>query len=138
MGKELTLFSFKLLARSHSLNALERMREVIVPLEERITLHELPRIADAFSFLIATILSQNTNGRNSSRAFHNLLQRYEIQPTVLAHLKPEEIKPLIKSVGLQELRSRRIIAISKTVLHKFNGDLNHVLKLPLLLSLDGI
>jgi len=89
MGKELILFSFKFLARNHSLNALERMREVITRLEERIPLHEPPRITDAFSLLIATILSQNTNDRNSSRAFHNLIQRYEIKPTVLANLKSE-------------------------------------------------
>lgn len=144
MGKELILFSFKLLARNHSLNALERMRDVIIHLEERIPLHESPRITDAFSLLIATILSQNINDRNSSRAFHNLMQRYEIKPAVFVNLKPEEIKPLIKSVGLQEIRSRRIIALSKTVLHKFNGDLNQVIKLPLLkarqtlLSLDGV
>ena len=123
---------------------LERMREVITCLEQRFPIHESHRINDAFSLLIATILSQNTNDKNSSRAFHNLRQSYEVKPDVLANLKPEEIRPLIKSAGLQDIKSKRIIAISKTVLHKFSGDLNHVLKLPLLkarhtlLSLDGV
>ena len=123
---------------------LERMREVIIHLEQRFPILEPHRINDAFSLLIVTILSQNTNDRNSSRAFHNLRQSYEIKPDVLANLKPEEIKPLIKYAGLQDIRSKRIIAISKMVLHKFGGDLNHILKLPLLkarhtlLSLDGV
>jgi endonuclease-3 len=72
------------------------------------------------------------------------MQRHEIRPEILANLKPEEIKPLIKPAGLQEIRSKRIIAIAKTVLYKFNGDLDPVLKLPLLkarntlLNLDGV
>lgn len=123
---------------------LERMREVITRLEQRFPIREPHRINDVFSLLIATILSQNTNDKNSSRAFRNLMQSYEIKPAVLANLKPEEIRSLIKYAGLQDVRSKRIIAISKTVPHKFSGDLNPVLKLPLLkarhtlLSLDGV
>jgi endonuclease-3 len=144
VGKGLILFSFKLLARSYSLDDLERMREVMTRLEQMFPILEPHRITDAFSLLIATILSQNTNDRNSSRAFLNLMKSYEIKPVVLANLRPEEIRPLIKYAGLQDIRSKRIIAISKTILHKFSGDLNPVLKLPLLkarhilLSLDGV
>lgn len=126
------------------MNDLERMREIILCLEQHFSSPVLPQSNDAFSLLIATILSQNTTDRNSSRAFRNLKRRYEIKPEILANLKPEEIKPLIKYAGLQEIRSKRIIAIAKTILYKFNGDLDHVLNLPLrkardtLLHLDGV
>jgi len=72
------------------------------------------------------------------------MQRFEIKPEVLAKLDPEEIKPLIKSAGLYEVRSKRIVAISKAILERFNGDLNNVLGLPLpearriLMSLIGV
>lgn len=144
MGKVSVLFLFKLFVVDSYLDDLERMNEVITCLEQKIPLREPHRINDVFSLLIATILSQNTNNMNSSRAFHNFMKNYEIKPDVLANLKPEEIRPLIKSAGLQNIKSKRIIAISKTVLYKFSGNLNTVLKLPLqkarhtLLSLDGV
>lgn len=122
----------------------ERMGEIINRLEKKFQIQQSDLISDAFSLLIATILSQNTNDKNSSRAFHALKQRFEIKPEVLAELSPEEIKPFIKYAGLYEIRSKRIVAISKTILQRFNGDLTNVLKLPLqearqiLMSLEGV
>jgi endonuclease-3 len=123
---------------------LERMREVIKRLEKNFPPNQSNQFTDAFSLLIATVLSQNTNDKNSTHAFQNLCAAYEITPAVLATLKPADIKPLIKYAGLQDVRSKRIIAISKIILQKFDGDLDHVLSLPLqkaratLLSLDGV
>lgn len=120
------------------------MGEIINRLEKKFQIQHPNWISDAFSLLIATILSQNTNNKNSSRAFQALQRRFEIKPEVLAELKPEEIKPFIKYAGLYEVRSKRIVAISKTILQRFNGDLTNVLKLPLqdarhiLMSLEGV
>jgi endonuclease-3 len=122
----------------------ERMGEIISCLEKKFTIQRHRWVNDAFTLLIATILSQNTNDRNSSRAFQALMQRFEVKPKVLAELKPEEIKPFIKCAGLYEVRSRRIVVISKEVLQRFNGNLDDVLKLPLpearrtLMSLGGV
>ena len=126
------------------LHSLERMREVISLLEQNFPINQPNLLTDAFSLLIATVLSQNTNDRNSTLAFQNLCTAYAVTPTVLATLKPADIKPLIKSAGLQDVRSERIIALAKTILKKFDGDLDQVLSLPLqkarsiLLSLDGV
>ena len=103
MGKVSVLFSFKLFAVDSYLDDLERMNEVITRLAQKIHLHEPHRINAVFSLLIATILSQNTNNRNSSRAFNNFMQSYEIKPDVLANLKPEEIRPSLNLKGYKIL-----------------------------------
>ncbi len=126
------------------LNDKKRMAEIIRSLEEEFP-DVYPRWSnDTFSVLIRTILSQNTSDRNSSQAFQALSERYEIKPDVLAKLDPSEIKPLIRYAGLQEIRSRRIVEVSKTILERFNGDLDDLLRLPLkearssLMSLKGV
>lgn len=102
------------------------------------------RSQDAFGALIAVILSQNTSSANSFRAYNRLEKRYEVKPEVLAQLDPEEIKPLIRIAGLHERRSHRIVAVSKEVLRRYNGNLENVLRLPLeqarneLMSIKGV
>lgn len=122
----------------------ERMREVIRCLEGRFSVQRSHPIEDSFSLLVATILSQNTSSRNSSRAFSNLQSSYDVKPEVLAKLRPEELKPYIEVAGLHEVRSRRIIEVSREVLERFGGDLDNVLQLPLdearraLMGLEGV
>ena len=121
-----------------------KMDEIIRRLEERFPDVRPFKGSTAFPVLIRTILSQNTSNRNSSRAFKALSERYAVKPEVLARLDPEDIKPHIRYAGLHEVRSRRIVEVSKTVLERFNGDLDSVLRLPLeearetLMSLDGV
>jgi endonuclease-3 len=121
-----------------------RMGEVIQRLEEQYPIQQQHPIQASFPLLIATILSQNTSDKNSSKAFQNLKAKYDVRPQVLAHLQPHEIKPLIEVAGLYEIRSRRIINVSKAVLKRFEGNLDTVLQLPTqearneLLKLKGI
>jgi endonuclease-3 len=102
------------------------------------------RSQDAFEALIAVILSQNTSSDNSFRAFNRLKEKFEVKPEVLSQLDPEEIKPLIRIAGLHERRSHRIVAVSKEVLRRYNGNLEDVLGLPLeearreLMSIRGV
>jgi endonuclease-3 len=121
-----------------------RMGEVIQRLEEQYPIQQQHPIKASFPLLIATILSQNTSDKNSSRAFQNLKAKYDVRPQVLANLKPDEIKSYIEVAGLYEIRSRRIIDVSKAVLERFEGNLDTVLQLPTqearkaLLQLKGI
>ena len=121
-----------------------RMEEVIQRLEEQYPIQQQHPINASFPLLIATILSQNTSDKNSSRAFQNLKAKYDVRPQVLANLKPNEIKSYIEVAGLYEIRSRRIINVSKAVLERFEGNLDTVLQLPTpearkaLLQLEGI
>ena len=122
----------------------ERAREIITRLEQRFPKEPERKNRDPFSILIATILSQNTNDRNSRRAFERLEEKFPITPEGLAELQPEKLKPAIEVAGLANIRSRRIVEVSRVVVEQFGGDLNPVLLLPLeearrkLMSIDGV
>ena len=127
------------------MNKMERMQNIIRSLEKFFpSLLNNHIIDDEFTLLIATILSQNTSDHNSHRAFEKLINKFDIKPEVLAHLDPEEIKPLITCAGLYEIKSKRIVDVSKNVLERFGGNLNQVIRLPLdearktLMSIKGI
>jgi len=122
----------------------ERAREIVAGLEERFPMELERRSRDPFSVLIATVLSQNTNDRNSHRAFQRLREEFPIAPEALAAVEPERLKLAIEVAGLVNIRSRRIVEVSKAVLEQFGGDLNATISLPLeearkrLMSIDGI
>jgi len=62
---------------------------------------------DPVNLLIATILSQNTNDRNSFKAYNNLKEKYSDWEDV-AKLKPAQIEKLIKVAGLGKQKSKAI------------------------------
>lgn len=62
---------------------------------------------DPVDLLIATILSQNTNDKNSYRAFQNLKQKYPDWKNV-AELRTSQIEKLIKVAGLGKQKSKAI------------------------------
>ena len=62
---------------------------------------------DPVDLLIATILSQNTNDKNSYRAFQNLKQKYPEWKDV-AELRASQIEKLIKVAGLGKQKSKAI------------------------------
>ena len=106
------------------------MGEIIQRLERRFPSRHHHPIREAFPLLIATLLSQNTSDKNSSQAFQNLQSHYDVTPYVLSRLQPSDLRRHIEVAGLYEIRSRRIIALSKTVLERFGGDLDAILRLP--------
>ena len=121
-----------------------RMMDIIQRLEERFPIRHHHPIREAFPLLIATLLSQNTTDKNSLQAFQNLRSHYDVTPHVLARLQPSDLKPHIEIAGLYEVRSRRIIALSKTVIERFEGDLDIILRRPMdearqeLMDLKGV
>lgn len=121
-----------------------RMKEIIRRLEKSFSSKPNLWIREPFEVLIATILSQNTSEKNARMAFSRLKEHFDLRPEVLACLKPEDLKPMIKCAGLSEIRSLRIINISKEILKRFNGNVSTVLLLPLnearevLMSIKGI
>jgi endonuclease-3 len=84
----------------------------------------------AFDTLIQTILSQNTNDRNSDAAMKRLRKRYRITPRVLAKARVEDIMPLIRSAGLYTLKGPRIVEVSKIIQEQYGGRLSPLLDLP--------
>ena len=55
---------------------------------------------DAFRTLIMTIISQNTNERNTTRAFENLSNKFRITPEILAKAEIKEIEKSLKTPRL--------------------------------------
>lgn len=70
---------------------------------------------DPVDLLIATILSQNTNDKNSYKAFQTLKQKYPDWNDV-AELSAASIEKLIKAAGLGKQKSKAIRAILSRLL----------------------
>ena len=85
---------------------------------------------DSFEVLVGTVLSQNTNDRNSMLAFRRLKKRFKIQPEVLANAKERDIAACIRPAGLYNMKAPRIKSIARELLEKHNGKLDNILQMP--------
>lgn len=84
-----------------------------------------------FETLIITILSQNTNDRNTEKAFERLSNDFRIDPETLARARVERIEASMKVAGLYRNKARTIKKVSKIVVEKYHNDLKQVLSKPL-------
>ena len=99
---------------------------------------------DPFETLIVTIISQNTAGRNTAKAFENLSKQFETTPEALANVETSQIEECLKVAGLYRNKAKAIKQISKIVLEEFRGNLKPILSLSFeearktLLQLPGV
>ncbi|RLE57685.1 MAG: endonuclease III [Thermoprotei archaeon] len=99
---------------------------------------------DVFELLIEAILSQNTTARNAERAFRNLTSKFKLVPNYLARASVEEVAEAVKPAGMQYIRARNIVELSKVVVERFGGRLDFIKDLPtdvarkLLMELPGV
>ncbi len=84
-----------------------------------------------FKTLIITIISQNTADRNSRAAFENLANKFKITPEALANASVKEIEECLKVAGLYKNKAKTIKYVSKTILQKYQGNLESILSLPI-------
>lgn len=84
------------------------------------------KLPDPLDIIIGTILSQNTNDKNSYKAFLNLKKSIKRWDELL-QMKPSQVEKLIKVAGLGKQKSKAIINLLKN-LQKDNGriSLNHI------------
>ncbi len=75
---------------------------------------KLPTPLDA---IIGTILSQNTNDKNSYKAYKNLKDNFKNWDE-LSELKPTQIEKYIKVAGLGKQKSKAIYEILKSLKQK--------------------
>lgn len=98
---------------------------------------------DPFLLLVGTVLSQNTNDRNSGSAYKRLTAKFKT-PEQLAGVDAREIQKLIRPAGLHRMKSKRLKQLANVVCERYGGDLGPVLRMPLedarreLLSLPGV
>jgi endonuclease-3 len=99
---------------------------------------------DPFKTLIVTIISQNTNDRNTEKAFENLSKKFRIDPETLANARVIEIEKSIEVAGLYRNKSKVIKQVSQIILTNYHGNMKQMLSLPLedarrqLLQLPGV
>ncbi len=127
------------------MNEKDRAKEVLRVLKKNYALPEWSSSRqEPFQTLIRTVLSQATNDRNRDRAFRNLSDKFAITPEALAAADVEEVESAICVGGLYRNKSRKITALSKTVLERFGGSLDFVFSKPLsearsmLLTIPGV
>lgn len=98
---------------------------------------------DPFLLLVGTVLSQNTNWRNTRVAYNQLTAKFKT-PEQLAGADAREIRRLIKPAGLHQMKSRRLKQLARIICERHGGDLGSVLRMSLeearreLLSLPGV
>jgi endonuclease III len=99
---------------------------------------------DSFETLILTIISQNTNDRNTERAFSHLSKQFEVKPEILAKAETSQLENCLHVGGLYKNKAKIIKQVSKIIVEKFHGSLQSILSLPFeqsrneLLHLPGI
>ncbi|HUK50724.1 MAG TPA: hypothetical protein VLV18_06790, partial [Terriglobales bacterium] len=91
---------------------------------------EIWKPSSPFATLIHTILSQNTNDRNSDAAMRKLSKRYAITPRTLSKARVSDVTRCIRSAGLYRSKAPRIIQVARIINQQYAGRLSWILSLP--------
>lgn len=102
----------------------ERAEKIVEKLKSEFQI-SLPEQGDPFPTLVRTVLSQNTNRRNTSKAYNNLKEEYQT-PSDYAEANLEKLKELIRPAGLYNSKSKTLKELGRKVLEDFEGDLGKV------------
>ena len=110
----------------------ERAAKILQILQQNLALPRWVKSRrDPFETLVTTILSQNTDDRNTARAFEALSKRFEISPEALAKAELSQIEDAIRPAGLYKSKAKAIKQAAITILEKYRGTLQPILSLPL-------
>lgn len=83
-----------------------------------------------FTNVVFTVLSQNTSSGNTRRAYLSLSRNFSVDPYTLSRADPERLSDALRPGGLQNVKARRLIELSKFVVEKLGGDLGRILDMP--------
>lgn len=120
----------------------DRVKEILRRLESEFEISRRSA-GSAFLSLVRTVLSQNTNRRNSRRAFEKLISRYD-SASEIAEADFEELQELIRPAGLFRTKSKVLKKLAGIVTERYGGDLKVLLKKPVdeargeLLKMSGV
>jgi len=99
---------------------MDKLLRIAETLEALYGVPEWPGPRDPLEVLVRTVLSQNTNDRNSARAYSNLKKRFPTWEKVLG-APTEEVAEAIKVGGLSGLKAERIKGILRWTRERFGG-----------------
>lgn len=85
---------------------------------------------DPFETLIITIISQNTNDKNTIKAFERLSKTIGVTPESLAKSDVAKIEECLKIAGLYRNKARVIREVSRIILEEYGGSLKPILEKP--------
>ena len=74
-----------------------------------------------FQLLVAVVLSAQTTDKSVNKVTPGLFRRFP-DAARLAQASVEEVTPLIKSIGLYQNKAKNIIALSKQLMIRFQGE----------------
>lgn len=83
-----------------------------------------------FETLVATVLSQNTNDKNSAKAFGNLSSQFSITPEALATADLNGLMECLKVGGLYRDKAKAIKEISRKISVDRNLNSDRIMKMP--------
>lgn len=83
---------------------------------------------DPFKVLVATIISQNTNERNTFLALEKLEKEVGVEPPKIVAAGVEKVEEAIRAAGLQKQKAEAIVAAAELVLKEYGGDLRRLLE----------
>jgi endonuclease-3 len=98
----------------------------------------------SFQTLIVTIISQNTAGINTAKAFERLSRKFPITPETLARAKEKDLQDALRVAGLFRNKAKTIKRVSQIILEEFNGSIDFIHSMSFeearkrLLSLPGV
>lgn len=104
----------------------EGIREIIDSLESEFQVR-LPNPKNPFLSLVRTVLSQNTNRKNTNSAFERLTSEYT-SPSGIAAADFDELQDLIRPAGLYKSKAKALKNQAEIILDKYEGDLEKVLR----------
>lgn len=88
-----------------------------------------------FELLISTILSAQATDKSVNAASPALFARYPDAPS-MAQATPDELEPLIRTIGLYRNKAKNCVATAKALTERFGGEVPQDFEV--LLSLPGV
>ena len=79
------------------------------------------RFHNPYELLVATILSAQSTDKQVNKVTAGLFKKYP-DAYAIANLTPEELAEEIKSIGLYKNKSKNIVAASKMLVEKYQGE----------------
>lgn len=94
---------------------LEQLQEIYKNIGTALRFH------NPYELLVATILSAQSTDKQVNKVTAGLFEKYP-DAYAIANLTPEELAEEIKSIGLYKNKSKNIVAASKMLVEKYQGE----------------